>query len=376
MQQKGIASILLVVVIAVVLVSTVTYLWVTGVVQTPEFLKKLSSPLIEEAEKLGETEGLQTQQATETLEGGGEISEDEVEKQSEDQQGVKTFHFEEFGSELEADVKWTSEDLRVSGDFVDSEVFQLPDGSYALHLGGFGKVAYSQDGLTWSISGDSAIGEAPSILKLPDGGYRAWWSVPKGAETFDMLTAFSSDGYNWGNETKLMSSNMEDFYGALPAVVISPDGTYRMYYTRTGPDTFIKSDLPGVELHIKRIHSAHSSDGLAWEPDPGIRIDGGEEADKGHSSSNDVYIREDGKYEMVYNSGNYGIGIAVSDDGLDWTRLGSTGMDGADPVVNVFSDGTVRMYYAVYIPESKKQDFVGLDIQAGIYSAVREPILE
>ncbi len=315
-----------------------------------------------------------------------EVSEDKVEKQAEEQavlpeegedQGVKFFHFEKFtGVERKADVKWTSEDLRVSGDFVDSEVFQLPDDSYALHLGGFGKVAYSQDGLTWSISGDSAVGEAPSILKLPDGGYRAWWSVPKGDETFDMLTAFSSDGYNWGNETKLTSSNMEDFYGALPAVIISPDGTYRMYYTRTGPDTFMKSDLPGVELYIKRIYSAHSSDGLAWEPDPGIRIDGGEEADKGHSSSNDVYVRKDGKYEMVYNSGNYGIGIAVSDDGLNWTRLGSTGMDGADPVVNVFSDGTVRMYYAVYIPESKKQDVVGLDIQAGIYSAVREPILK
>ncbi len=189
-----------------------------------------------------------------------------------------------------------------------------------------------------------------------------------------MLTAFSSDGYNWGETTMLTSSNMEDFYGGMPAVVISPDGTYRMYYTHTGPDAFIKSDMPGVELHIKRIYSAHSSDGLFWEPDPGIRIDGGEEADKGHASSCDVYIREDGKYEMVYCSGNYGIGVAVSDDSLDWTRLGSTGMDGADPVVNVFPDSVVRMYYSVYVPESKKQDVMTLDIVEGVYSAVRESI--
>ncbi len=77
---------------------------------------------------------------------------------------------------------------------------------------------------------------------------------------------------------------------------------------------------------------------------------------------------------MVYNSLNYGIGVAVSYNGLNWTRVGSTGMDGADPIVNVFSDGTVRMYYAVYVPESKKDDIVASDIVAGVYSAVRELI--
>lgn len=351
----------------ILIIIVISVLVIGGVIFWQLRQEEVTSPRGEkEVEQISGGEGV-------ALEEEKEILEDKIEKQSEDREGVKTFHFEEFGSELEADVKWTSEGLNMAGEFVDNEVFQLPDGSYAMHLGNFGKVAYSQDGLTWSISGDSAIGEAPSILKLPGGGYRAWWSVPKGAETFDMLTAFSSDGYNWGNETKLTSSNMEDFYGGMPAVVISPDGTYRMYYTRTGPDTFIKSDLPGVELHIKRIYSAHSSDGLVWESDPGIRIDGGEEADKGHASSNDVYIRKDGKYEMVYNSGNYGVGIAVSDDGLDWTRLGSTGIDGGDPVVNVFSDGTIRMYYGA---GPKKYGDVVSDRVTGVYSAVRGPILK
>ena len=291
----------------------------------------------------------------------------------EEESGVKFFHYGEKGEALEADVKWISEGLRVSGETVDHDVFQLPDSSYVMHVSGIGKVLYSPDGLTWTMSEDDVIGEGSSILKLPNGGYRAWWSVSTGIETFDMLTAFSSDGYNWGKTTMLTSSNMEDFYGALPAVIISPDGIYRMYYTRTGPDTFIKSDMPGVELHIKRIHNAHSLDGLFWEPDPGIRIDGGEEADKGHASSCDVYIREDGKYEMVYVSGTYGAGIAISDDGLDWTRLGSTGIDGGDPVVNVFPDGTVRMYYGGG-PKKDEEGNVILNTVAGVYSAVREPI--
>ena len=353
----------------ILIIIVISILVIGGVIFWLLRLEEATSPRGEkEAEQISKEKKEVTSEEKEILEEQTILPEEEKEEKS----GVKYFHYEKFkGEELEADVKWTPEVLNVAGDFVDNEVFQLPDGSYAMHLGNFGKVAYSQDGLTWSISGDSAIGEAPSILKLPGGGYRAWWSVPKGAETFDMLTAFSSDGYNWGNETKLTSSNMKDFYGGMPAVVISPDGTYRMYYTRTGPDTFIKSDLPGVELHIKRIYSAHSSDGLVWESDPGIRIDGGEEADKGHASSNDVYIRKDGKYEMVYNSGNYGVGIAVSDDGLDWTRLGSTGIDGGDPVVNVFSDGTIRMYYGA---GPKKYGDVVSDRVAGVYSAVREPI--
>jgi len=173
---------------------------------------------------------------------------------------------------------------------------------------------------------------------------------------------------------------MEDFYGALPTVVISPDGTYRMYYTRSGSETY---KLPGKEseAHVRRIYSAHSLDGLVWEPDPGIRIDGAEEIDKGHASSNDVYIREDGKYEMVYTGeGGRGISYAVSDDGLSWTRLGFTGFLGMDPIVTVFPDGTVRMYYDNYIAhqsEDKNKKTSGLpptiDGQPpGIYSAVRE----
>jgi len=117
---------------------------------------------------------------------------------------------DENGGDAEA-ANWTFEGLRVSGEFVDPEAFQVPDGSYAMHLTGLGKVAYSPDGLTWTISEDDVIGEASSILKLPDGGYRAWWSIPKGDETFDMLTAFSSDGYNWEDETMLTSPNMDDF---------------------------------------------------------------------------------------------------------------------------------------------------------------------
>jgi len=287
---------------------------------------------------------------------------------------------EENGGGAEA-ANWTFEGLRLSGNILDIEILELPDGSYAMHACGLGKVAYSPDGLTWTLSEDNVIGEGSTIRRLSDGNYRAWWSVNKGAEVFDMLTAFSSDGYNWEKATMLTSSNMEDFYGALPAVVISPDGTYRMYYTRCGSETYT---LPGKETaaHVRQIYSAHSSDGLFWEPDPGIRIDGAEEIDKGHASSNDVYIREDGKYEMLYTGeGGRGVSYAVSDDGLSWTRLGFTGFLGMDPIVTVFPDGVVRMYYDNYLIQSTdpNKDISKLPKTIdgrppGIYSAIRGPI--
>jgi len=274
--------------------------------------------------------------------------------------------------EVEGEGNWTFEGIRISGEVgneigLDPEVFQLPDGSYCMYLADSESheigpvVASSPDGLTWTVEPEreDVLGDGPSIFELPSGGYRAYWQRKSG--NWEIMTAISSDGYNWEDETICTSSNMEDFYGALPSVVLSPDGTYQMYYTReTGSPT----------QRIWSIYSAHSSDGLVWESDPGIRIDGAEEIDRGHASSGDAYTREDGKYEMVYVSGGTEIYWAVSDDGLNWTRMGYTGIQGLDPIINVFPDGIVRMYYgttaADWFPPSDKPP--------GIYSAIRGPI--
>ena len=267
---------------------------------------------------------------------------------------------------------WTFEGLRISGDFIDPEVFQLPDGNYRMHFSDIEfetaglfvpVVASSPDGLTWTIESwtENVAWAAPSIIKLPDGQYRIYSS--NGFDT-PFMTAVSSDGHNWENATGCTFPYIEN--ALVPSVIILPDGTYRMYYTRGFPtETYMTS---GGEVPVHRIYSAHSSDGLVWELDPGIRIDGAEEVDRGHASSCDVYIREDGKYEMVYVSGGYEIYWAVSDDGLNWTRIGYTGLEGLDPIINVFPDGTIRMYYAIAYPT------VISDKPVGIYSAIREPI--
>lgn len=270
---------------------------------------------------------------------------------------------------------WTFEGLRISGDFIDPEVFRLPDGTYRMYYtdiefetaGGLVPVvASSPDGLIWTIESwtEDVAWAAPSIVKLPDGQYRIY-----SRDHFDtpFMTAVSSDGQRWEDATGCTFPEMEN--ALVPSVIILPDGTYRMYYTRGFPtETYMTSR---GEVRVHRIYSAHSSDGLVWELDPGIRIDGAEEVDRGHASSCDVYIREDGKYEMVYVSGGYEIYWAVSDDSLNWTRMGYTGLEGLDPIINVFPDGTIRMYYAIaYVPEMISEKPVG------IYSAIRETITD
>ncbi len=281
--------------------------------------------------------------------------------------GYAIYKYEVTGEKI-----WTFEGICISGEVgneigLDPEVFQLPDGSYRMYLADSESpeigviVADSPDGLIWTIEPwrEDVVGDGPSIIELPDGLYRAYWQRKSG--NWEIMTAVSSDGYNWEDETVCTSPNIEDFYGGLPSVIILPDETYRMYYTReTGPST----------QRVWSIYSAHSSDGLVWEPDPGIRIDGAEKVDRNHASSGDVYIREDGKYEMFYISGGVEIYRAVSDDGLNWTRMGYTGLEGLDPIINVFPDGTIRMYYATTAADW----FPPSDKPPGIYSATRESL--
>jgi len=85
---------------------------------------------------------------------------------------------------------------------------------------------------------------------------------------------------------------------------------------------------------------------------------------------------------MLYTGeGGRGVSYAVSDDGLSWTRLGFTGFLGMDPIVTVFPDGVVRMYYDNYLIQSTdpNKDISKLPKTIdgrppGIYSAIRGPI--
>ena len=61
--------------------------------------------------------------------------------------------------------------------------------------------------------------------------------------------------------------------GAVSACTIAlPDGTLRMYYTQILPRPGFPDGANDYDNAATRILSAHSSDGLAWTPEPGVRL--------------------------------------------------------------------------------------------------------
>ena len=107
---------------------------------------------------------------------------------------------------------------------------------------------------------------------------------------------------------------MTDIVG--PSIIRLKDGKYRMY-------------LQGHNQMGVNIISLISNDGSVWTPEPGIRIKHGFESDLDFEAGEpDVFLGLDGKFYMAYtgrqpvtNNLYHKILFAVSDDGLNWTKL-------------------------------------------------------
>ena len=143
---------------------------------------------------------------------------------------------------------------------------------------------------------------------------------------------------------------------AWPRVITADDGSYLMYYHTLDP---AKGFLVGL---------ASSPDGLNWEKRGPILGPGepGSFDERGISCRH--VIKHDGRYLMFYegtnNSGYYCIGLALSDDGIHWTKdsegeqpggpvfchapKGSGRWDAravGTPCVVKLDDGSFRLYY-------------------------------
>jgi predicted GH43/DUF377 family glycosyl hydrolase len=121
---------------------------------------------------------------------------------------------------------------------------------------------------------------------------------------------------------------MSDIVG--PSIIRLKDGKYRMY-------------LQGHNQMGTNIVSIVSNDGLAWTPDPGIRIQHGSQSDLDYEAGEPgAFMGLDGKYYLAYtgrqtvaNELYHKILFAISDNGLNWTKLNK-----------VFSDSLNRSSFA------------------------------
>lgn len=204
----------------------------------------------------------------------------------------------------------------------------------------------------WYMGGDQTIVDESAFRKAKIKGYN-----------FRPGCAISRDGLHWirldgPHRGAFLAQDEEDpIILGWPRVYKEANGTYRMYYGSLNPKS-------GGGLCL-----AVSEDGLRWEKKGRIFIGKGE---PGHfdemGGGNPSIVKANGMYLMFYEAMNYeryfSIGLAVSEDGINWKRdefgeqpggpvfrhspKGSGRWDAravGTPWVVPMPDGGFRMYY-------------------------------
>ncbi len=178
--------------------------------------------------------------------------------------------------------------------------------------------------------------------------------------------AVSRDGLNW---VRLVGPYRGAFLGpgapgewdelfcSWPRVLHEPDGSFKMYYHS------LNWEMGGFFIGV-----AVSGDGFNWQKMGRVLGPGAPGSFDASGVSCRYVMRHDGGYVMFYEgcdeSGYYGIGLALSDDGLNWRRDEAGGQPAPPvflhapkgsgrwdsraigaPFVLPLPDGSYRMYY-------------------------------
>jgi hypothetical protein len=186
----------------------------------------------------------------------------------------------------------------------------------------------------------------PNVVKLPEGGYRMYYTGFGPARTVEnssgyIVSAYSADAHTWVKEEGVRVDVHEPHASQrtlCPDVIPLHDGRWRMYF---------EARTPGQASHVL---SAVSDDGLEWQPEPGICFGDGEWS---YGSPRCLYFEEAGRIRFRLYCHHYSepmvsgldaqnhIVSAVSDDGLHFE---------AEPGVRIRQENAYESY-AVYAPE-------------------------
>ena len=208
----------------------------------------------------------------------------------------------------------------------------------------------SSDGLNFTAETGTrlpagATSGQPRILPLEEGGWRLYWGT--GSEIY---SATSEDGLQFTLESDLrfdLSEHGNDLLSESiggPSIVALPDGGYRMYYSN--------GIMGHGVLPASRVLSATSPDGLTWTADPGYRFGSLDLNDAANRTDHpSVRYNEDGDY-TVYFFRQKEIWTARSNDGLTWNDFASTGLWMNDPDIFELPNGEIRMYGGLWGPRN------------------------
>ncbi len=154
----------------------------------------------------------------------------------------------------------------------------------------------------------------PFVIK-ENNMYKMWYNGLASGGVAYVFYATSVDGIDWNRRASpvLYPGNEGDWDSgrAGPGPVIKIDNTYYMYYHSWQ----YYSDMWGIGL-------ATSTDGINWTKYPQPVLTGG---DWDYHLMATSIVRKNNLYYMYYSGGtDYRIGLAISSDGISWTKSSTT----------------------------------------------------
>lgn len=255
--------------------------------------------------------------------------------------------------------KVSKDKLLFTGGYADPAFVKLADGTMVLYVNKFGQggpskyYAYtSEDGLNWTEHASSMPQAATGRAYVTDSGVRFFYPglMPINASDAPaaMFSSLATDGFNFVKESGERVQPKSGHYLEGPTVIKLTDGTYRMYFN--------ENETASKEKRISKIYGASSKDGLTFTRDENPTIESNQKdenipADWPQALHPFVIKRPSGDYLMLYNTHSKVFG-AISSDGISWKKIGYIGIDGADVDGYYLADGTLRIYYGNFSPQT------------------------
>lgn len=248
--------------------------------------------------------------------------------------------------------------LIFTGGYADPTLSTLPDGKYIMYVNNFSKqpATYeahtSSDGVTWTKATTSLPNASTGRIVKFGSTFRLYYPDQTPIRPTDppasILSATSSDGLIFTKESGTRVDPRNGYYLEGPTVLTLPNGSYRMLFS--------ENETTSAEKRISQIWGASSKDGISWTRDSKVTLEADGKVEKmpaGWPQALHPFVltRKDGSYLMLYNSHSE-VYAAESTDGLTWTKLGDVGVHGADVDGFYQSDGSIRLYYGDFSPET------------------------
>ncbi len=215
----------------------------------------------------------------------------------------------------------------------------------------------------------------PNVIHLPAGGYRMYYTGLGPARRDPdalgyILSASSDDALIWHKDPDVRVDLFPPHASArtlCPDVIPLPDGRYRMYFeART-------TDHPTVIL------SAISSDGLSWQPEPGVRF--GDDT-WSYGTPRCLYIERNRpssfRYRLYFHRYTFPLVSGIDAGNVIISAVSSDGLQFEEEEGVRIAQETDRETFSVYAPEvvrlgdsSYRMYFSGWseEIRGGIFSA-------